>query len=353
MKKAIGGLFGLMVCVAVHAGTQVDVYGLNPQSSSRIIKQYGKAVATIESLLQDELKKMHQEDEYGASVKRLLAEKQALIKKIKRDYGFLFVEFQTVFYPGEADTYTTIEVVDKQHAERMRFVNALPYTAPKREKIYRPDLIDAMLRYQGIVTDLMRHNQLGPLQTACPVYHCFAGFEMPVLKPFLAVFNNGVIKDRQLILKTVRDDPDPERRAGAVFLVGHFRDPHEILSLLSPLVRDRDPAVRNNVMRVIALTMETAKISDIDPMPFIEALDSPYTTDRNKALFVLYAATASEKARLIILHQGGMRLLDLMQLKQPNNHDSAFVILKKLSGQSFTTNDTTAWRSWVQSALRS
>ena len=79
-------------------------------------------------------------------------------------------------------------------------------------------------------------------------------------------------------------DPIPDRRAAAVFLIGHFKDPKEIMSTLTPHVMDADSGVRNNVMRVIGMTMEKAHLTQIDLHPFLVLLQSPVESDRNKAL---------------------------------------------------------------------
>ena len=103
-------------------------------------------------------------------------------------------------------------------------------------------------------------------------------------------------------------------------------------------------------MRVIAETIEKAKMTDIDPRPFLEVLASPYTSDRNKALFVLTTLAESPQSKQVILEEGGAQLLALMRLQQPNNHGEAYTILKKISGQDFDSEDLGAWSSWVRHA---
>ena len=103
-------------------------------------------------------------------------------------------------------------------------------------------------------------------------------------------------------------------------------------------------------MRAIGATMVKDKISEIDVTPFLDALDSPYTTDRNKALYVLFSAATSETSKRLILQKGGDKLLALVQLKQPNNHDWAYQILKKISGKDFGATNVVAWTAWVYSA---
>jgi len=207
-----------------------------------------------------------------------------------------------------------------------------------------------MMQFNHLELQLMMNNQLDLENDTCPVYHCITGFKHPQLKPYLSVFNQGVIKQRKLILQTLNQDKDPERRAAAAFLIGHFQNPKDILSLLMPHVNDSNDHVRNNVMRVIFATMEKAKISKIDTKPFLHLLDSPYSTDRNKALAVLLRAAEDPQTQQSLRHNGRDKLLALLALKQPNNHHTAYLILKKISGKNFDEHNIAAWGKWLSEA---
>ena len=235
----------------------------------------------------------------------------------------------------------------------MRFLNDAKkneYTAKKRA--HKQDIVEEMITYNNEGFALLLAHKVSSFSSDCPVYHCGVGFKHPKLKPYLAKFNTGAVQERGFIIDTLNHDPDPERRAAAVFLIGHFLDPHEIISLLSSHISDKDEDVRNNVMRVIATTMVKAKINTIDVMPFLDALDSPYATDRNKALYVLFVASNDKKSQGVILQKGGAKLLSLARLKQPNNHYWAYGILKKISGQDFGPTNIVAWSAWVSSAKK-
>ena len=135
--------------------------------------------------------------------------------------------------------------------------------------------------------------------------------------------------------------------------MGHFKNPREIISVLSSHVDDQNDGVRNNVMRVIGETVDRAKLKEIDITPFLNALDSPYTTDRNKALLVLSAAVNTASSKKLALQKGGDKLLAILRLQQPNNHDTAYIILKKISGKDFGSTNVAAWEKWVASARAS
>jgi hypothetical protein len=145
----------------------------------------------------------------------------------------------------------------------------------------------------------------------------------------------------------LNEEHNPTRRASAVLLVGHFTDPKEIINTLLPYINDEDSTVRNNSMRVIATTLVKAKRLTLDVRPFLELLNSPYLTDRNKALFILYNLSISARVRAACI-KSAVRLVALLALKQPNQHDTAYLLLKQISGQDFGEHNVPAWRQWAR-----
>jgi hypothetical protein len=341
------GLFGSINANALNNVDIVDLYGLNKEASKRIVNKYGKDISQIALSLQNEYVKVPLDaKKMPIQMLNLKKKQQALIEKIKNENGFAYVQFDTVIYPQNDSVYTTIEIVDKDHPERLRFIS--PKSNLKKYE-HKQDLIDAMINYNNVGTKLMVEHQTPAVDIPCPVFHCTSGFEHPKLKPYLAVFNEGAINQKSFIINTLKHDKDPERRAAAAFLTAHFKDPQEIISILGESVDDPNNGVRNNVMRTTAETIARSKLTEINAMPFINALDSPYTTDRNKALFVLEAAADGKHAKEVIRAKGGEKLLSLLELKQPNNHEPAYAILKKISGKNYSSTDYTAWRHWMSS----
>lgn len=342
MKRILVLILTLICSFTIEAKNIVDIYGLDAKKSDEIIKKYANKVAVIEGLLLNRRRGKHN----NIDLDKLLLKKKSLLNEIKKEGGFLYVDFNTIFYPGNKNQYTTIEVVQKDQPERLRYIN----TEYAKNYKLKADLINQMIAFSNLEFQLMINNQLNLKDISCPVYHCISGFHHPKLKPYLEIFNTGVIKEKTLIINTLNGDPDPSRRAAAAFLLGHFKDPNEIISLLMRHVNDRDSGVRNNVIRVIAATIFKAKIDHINVLPFLDLLDSPETTDRNKALGVLAKAVESQDGKKIIIQKGGEKLLTILKLKQPNNHDIAYLILKKISGKDFGDNNIAAWKKWLESA---
>ncbi|MDP3561125.1 MAG: HEAT repeat domain-containing protein [Legionellaceae bacterium] len=305
----------------------VDVYGAPLALSKKIEQKYAKKVSYIERNLAEEFKNYNGNALDTRHVKELLEQKNVLKANIKKNEHVAFVDFQTVRYPDTKNIYTTIEIVQQNQSERLRFIapqNTLPEDTPKH------DLIEKMKKYQNKAMKLLMTHQIDLKDQTCPVYHCIVPFNHPQLKPYLTVFNKGVIQNKNKIIDALNHDTNPERRAGAAFLLGHLSNPHEIISLLSPHVTDPDDGVRNNVLRVIGETLMRSKITDVNALPFIALLDSPYVTDRNKALLVLLALADSKSGKKQIEQNHHGRLTNIANLKQPNNRDVAQMILNKI-----------------------
>jgi hypothetical protein len=93
--------------------------------------------------------------------------------------------------------------------------------------------------------------------------------------------------------------------------------------------------------------MSKAGSLSVDVAPFIALLDSPYTLDRNKSLMVLSEVAKKNKYQQEILQKSQDKLIQLLALKQPNNHEFAYKILKEISKKDFNEYDTEAWRLWL------
>ena len=345
---------GLLLIACLGASFSVnaaDVYGVNREDAKKIIKKYGQQINRLEAGITKEASRYKagvEEQPHDSLIKR----KQAIIDGLIKDYGLLFADLQAIYYPEYKKFFITVEVVDKDHPQRLRFVNLVPkQDRSNKKEQHQPDVIDHMAKYVDIGQELMISKTF-KIPEKCPVLHCSVGFEAPRLKPFLAEFNEGAVKDRSLILKTLKQDPDPNRRGAAIFLMGHFKDPKEVVSTLTPYVADKDDLIRNNAMRVIAETVYHAHLPISDVSPFVEVLESPYATDRNKAMYVLNNVVKTDDVKKQILVKGGDNLVEILRLKQPDNHYPAYQLLKSISGKDFGSTNVAAWSRWVSSAKK-
>lgn len=345
MKRMTLFIWIFAISFDLNAANIIDVYGVDSKEAQEIINKYGAQVGDIESKLFKEMLKFSNGTKDDYMEKIIFPKRTQLIKKIQKQYNFAFVQFDTIFYPNDKDTHTTIEVITQNEKSRLRFIQPKTkiHTTPKPKH----DLVEKMVTFHDTSMNLMMNNQLTVKDTNCSAYHCLPGSNHPKLKSSFNELSHGARKEKALLIKTINSDSSSERRIAAVFLVGNLNDPQEIISLLNKYVMDSDEGVRNAVMRVIAETMRKAKIDEINVKPFLELLDSPHFTDRNKALYVLFNASNSTTAKKIIIRDGSKRLIALLKLKQPNNHTPAYGLLKSITGKDFGSENIDAWEKWL------
>lgn len=348
MKKIFPCLAVLCFSSLSFSAHFVDIYGAQKRHADQILREFTKQVIGIESgLAKEDTHFLISNKENIKKTGEIREKKNKLAEKIKKNGMFLYVAFHTTTYQNTKDLYTTIEVIEKNSPERMKFLDTNIKT---KQYPNQTDLIEKMRAYDDLGWKLSELKQLDPINIPCPAFHCIFGFNHPKLKPYLSIFNQGVIQEKIKILNVLRFDPDPERRAAAAFLIGHLKNPKEIISILSKHVQDKNSLVRNNVLRVMAFTIEKAQITHINVDPFLSLLTSPYGTDRNKALAILVETTSNDTAKMRIINKAGKNLLQLLQMKQPNNHELAYSLLKRISGKQYGEHDLTSWTKWVQTA---
>ena len=82
-------------------------------------------------------------------------------------------------------------------------------------------------------------------------------------------------------------------------------------------------------MRVLGAVVDKHKVENLELKKITQALNYPYVTDRNKAAYVLLGIIKSNpETHFQVINESGKTLIELLKLKQPNNHDFAYQILK-------------------------
>jgi hypothetical protein len=163
------------------------------------------------------------------------------------------------------------------------------------------------------------------------------GFDHPDLASFEDKFVAGVPKHFAAIVRVLREDKVPEKRAAAAFLVAYGKSRADVIAALVPSIPDPASLVRNNVVRVLVMVQKGADTAILPLDPLLRALTFPETTDRNKALYalaeLLQKSPKPHPQAKVILARAGDMLRAAAALQQPNNRDPAAAILRLLSGE--------------------
>lgn len=279
-------------------------------------------------------------------------EVQATVERIRttiRSRGdFAYVQPSAIQYfeEGGAVMYITLDVVDAADAaERIPFREA-----PTGQVEGAEELIAAWREYETEVMALLSSGTASPPgQDACPAYHCLPlAFAQPELEPYQAEFDVGASEQQAVLANILAGDADEEDRGAAAYLLAHTEDPQWIADRMMEAVLDPSSLVRNNAIRVLAHMSNEGVAMTVPLEPVLQAIDFPATTDRNKALALLTGIVEhSDEHDARVADQAGQRLVELLRLQQPNNHDFAWRVLKAISGQDLGERDYEAWAAWL------
>lgn len=313
----------------------IDTFGSKRVSASVIEQQFG-----------EQLNQLSQEEQ-NRNYDKLALIKQRIESSIKNQYHFAYVKISLVTYfqpnPGK---YITIDVVEPEDvASRMAF---LPEPSGKFDD---PNgLIALWEEYLQLGIELHRLGQFEYPKT-CPAWHCIHGFENPKLVPYLKKFNDLVPLNESKLVTILSKDARPQFRANAAFLLAHIKNGKALIRYLLPIVCDPVDVVRNNAVRVLSEVAMKHPELHMPVEPILKVLNFPATTDRNKAGYALLSLSLIQENKLIIIRDAGKILIEMLKLKQPNNHDLAYSILKNLSGKTFGEHDYEAWENWLNQEL--
>jgi len=310
----------------------IDVYGSEQVSLSEIEERLGDRIREFDRATQEE------DYERAGELRRELEAELAGMGDFAH-VGLSRIQYFTEGRPR----YVTVDLVDSvDAAERMSFgpePDGGPFADPA-------GLLAAWAEYQAKGFELVSELDIDDVD--CPAFHCVFGFGHPELSRFRQLFEEQVPVHREELTAILERSSDANQRANAVFLLAHIDDGKALIELLLPRVRDPSSLVRNNAIRVLDAIAHGHPELDVPLEPALQALRFPTTTDRNKALALLDALAEREELRQQIVGQAGPTLVALLRLRQPNNCDLAYEVLKKLSGRDLDSRDYDGWAGWLR-----
>jgi len=270
-----------------------------------------------------------------------------LADKAKKKFDLASADWTVMqfFEPSDLAIHVTLDVVEKGDvAKRMPFK-----AAPKGQVTDPEGLLAAWRQYEEIALDLVEAGTITPDTEKCPAVHCPFGHSHKKLKPFEKIFSEGVKKNEKVLVEILNQSAQMDDRASAAYLLAYLNDPNQVASLLIPAIKDPEPLVRNNVLRVLGDIAERHKDVVLPSKPFLEALEFPRSSDRSKAVFVvLMMSSGSQQVREDVLKSSIPALLAMLKGNQPDQRDFSHNILRKVSGKDFPITDYLAWNNWYQ-----
>lgn len=310
----------------------VDVFGSRQLDRTTLIQKWGDKLVALVRAYEDQ-------GDWDSINRELTA-------AIERAGNYAFVQVSIVGYYDQRRPYVTVDLVDE--ADRERRMTFAP--APTGEHPDPDGLIALWIEYEKTATNLLSTGAIKATKD-CPFWHCLT-FDHASLVPYRDAFGARAPAVEPQLVSVLREDNRTHHRAAAAFLLAHLASGERVVELELPAIRDPEELVRNNAMRVLALIAINHPEIPIPIEPILDALAFPTTTDRNKASAILSGITKrpglTAANRAMIKERAGELLVDMLALRQPNNHDFAYQILKNVSGQDFGEHAVVAWRGWAR-----
>lgn len=330
------------------AETTFDVYGVDVATAKKILTCCSNNLRQYQSLLE--------QFQAGTldNANKLLELQEATIKKIKQEGQFKLVKLTSVYYPVEQINYLTVDIVQQKDGYRIP-------KSPSRKistKINKSDELQQLYNLWGEYNEhhlsLLRQGVYGAKnKEKCPALHCVWGFDEEDKNKYFEQFKQMSEHNKEQLTTILSQSNRDEDRGTAIFLLAHIKDYQFLANLLIDYVDDQSELVRNNSMRVLGAIIENHKQIKLPLKQIIRALNYPLVTDRNKAAYILLAiAQSNPLSHRQIITNAGPTLLALLNLKQPNNHDLAYQILKIISKKNFGPNEIQAWKNWLNNAAQ-
>ncbi|UQA61468.1 HEAT repeat domain-containing protein [Polyangium aurulentum] len=318
----------------------IDVYGTKLMDSAWVKTRFS---ATFQRWFDTE-------DE--AETKRLEKEMVDGILAEKKEIGWVKFSPVTYYNMGKVPQgYVTVDVVErKDMKKRLTFG-----PEPKGDFEDPAGLIAAWNEYESTFFRMMREQEIGSERVPCPAFHCMGGYKHEKLRPYGDKFVKDVPPNEDKLIRILKEDKDPKDRASAAFLLAHIKDGKKLVGLMLPMLNDPDFLVRNNATRVLVNVAMFHHDVPVPLTPVLKGLDGPTMTDRNKAAAVTWGLVDrpdGQKLHAQVIKEAGATLIGLLRLEQPNNHDFAYKILKKVSGKDLGERDYDAWTKWLAEQKR-
>ena len=156
-------------------------------------------------------------------------------------------------------------------------------------------------------------------------------------------------RDLPELRRVLRSSSDAAHRALAAQVLGYAADKPAVVDDLVNGMSDPSAAVRNNASRALGVFAEMLPgtglpVPRVPAQPFIELLDSPVWSDRNKASGALAALSTGRDPELLarLREQALAPLIEMARWKSEGHALSAFFILGRIAGYS----DEAAYDLW-------
>jgi hypothetical protein len=279
-------------------------------------------------------------DEKAEALRRRLEAEAASIPGVARAELSVNEYFTSVDHA----MYAIFDLVDDEDRSRLAFS-----PVPKRSLPDPDGLIAAWARYYDTGSALAKRGQMPVDRPECPGFYCLWGAATPELAELQARFVAGAkAKERELAV-SLAHDASGDRRAAALFVLSYGPRGEKVVEHCVAALKDSSPAVRGAALQILADMVNHHPDHHVPIEKILPLLDDPSVSVRGKAMGLLVPMVSDDGRRRAVMAYAP-RLVDLLKLSQPDNHDLAYTLLGLVSRKTISSKDLVAWESWAAKA---
>lgn len=164
------------------------------------------------------------------------------------------------------------------------------------------------------------------------------GYSISLYEPMRKIqlrMRDAAVAQEEAVLRVLASGADDKHRSAAALLAGYTTHSKRQIAALVDASRDPNSTVRNNATRSLGVLAATpAFASVIPPEPFIEKLNSPVWSDRNKALMLLEPLTRNRNIKVLsaIRSKALDALLEMARWQFKGHAANAIRLLGRIAG---------------------
>lgn len=171
----------------------------------------------------------------------------------------------------------------------------------------------------------------------------------PAARAIQERFIQFAARDGELLANVLRTSSNAVHRARAAEVIAYATNKQAVVNDLVYATRDPSAGVRNDAVRALALIAAFAQRHpelhlQVSWMPFIDLLNSPVWTDRNKAAFTLMQLTETKDPALLkdLTTRALPALVEMARWKSRGHALPSFVMLGRIAGMP----DDAIFKAW-------
>jgi HEAT repeat protein/surface antigen-like variable number repeat protein len=260
-----------------------------------------------------------------------------LDEKLRGSGRFAYAKVSSTAY-GDRKSYLTVDVVEKGEEGRFK-LNSNPTGSVE----VPADVLDWVKRYEKAQFQMF---QVNPKRMKDINEGHYLDSD-PGLREYEEKMLEMVPAHYDVLVKALREDMDPEKRALVAMLLGWAKDKKAVVAPLEEALKDPDVQVRSSAARSL---IPIAYLSVHQSMPFpldpiFDELHYPTSSDRTKAAALLLHLAGDPENRIAIRDKAGDVLVRMVSAKQPTQREHSLTLLTTISGEKYG-RDPEKWRAW-------